>query len=176
MDMEWMATDDKTRDVIKNRINAANELANEYQSGGQGLLKPFEPTKIDLGEQAMSAAIKGRANQRYQDEIDRIRTLQQYKQPLEAMRGLKQAQGLAAKEYQLDRARQMALQKRVQDEDTQRAQVLSSLLGLGAVAGGAALGGPMGAAAGGAVAGAGQQAMQPRPAAGQSYKNYSNMA
>jgi hypothetical protein len=130
----------------------------------KGQLKIVEPPKYNYGS-ALNEAVMKKAMDKFYDP-----TLAEGSQKLRHVtnqaKNLQNAAGNVMQIYQLDKQAQQIARQRKAAEDAQRAQVLSSVLGLGGAIAGAAIAGPSGAAVGSQIGNS----------AGQSYNGSSNIA
>jgi hypothetical protein len=151
---DFVSIDDKTRQIIKNRIAAANELSGNFdEDAAKGKIKSFEATPVNYGNEGVSQAIANKFGKISQDKIREIQELQKLNHPRDVMKEIMGAGDLASKQYRLDKEREIAIRNRIQAEESQRAQVLGSILGVGGAFAGAYLGGLPGAAAGSKIGG-----------------------
>lgn len=169
---DFVNLDEQTRQMINDRTNAAAQLTGDFQKDkAAGLVKAFEPTKINYGKGGLNQAIQNKYQKNADTEINQIKKLQELNYPKSAMKDLMRASQTQTKQYQFDKQREMAIRQRIMAEESQRAQILGSMLGIAGTIGGAALGGGFGGMAGGQI---GQTAGG--MAAGGSYNNRMNEA
>lgn len=178
---DYQPLDDQTKKDINNRVAGALSLTGDYQTDVQnGLLPKFEPEQVNYGNEGVSGAIAKKYGKISEDHINQIKKLNEMNAPKESFNKIRGAADLASKQYRIDYQQQMAIRQRVMAEESQRAQLLGSLLGVAGVVGGAMIGGPAGAMVGGA---AGQAAARSTAGGGQANtmgndngSSYSNMA
>lgn len=171
--MEYQSVDQTTQDAIKNRVSAASQLANGYIQGApaQGFIEAPQNVMPNYEQYGIDSAIKGRAERGYRDTVDKINAQKEYEAPIKAFDSLQKSKQLQLGQSKQQLAKLNAIRQRIAQEESQRAMVVGSLLGLAGTIGGAAIAGPGGAAVGGAVGGGAGRA-----SAGQSYNNPSNVA
>lgn len=177
--MEYQSIDQTTQDAIKNRVGAATQLAQGYVQGApsQGFIPIAENVMPNYEQYGIDNAIKGRADRTYRDTIDKINAQKQYEAPIKAFDSLQRSKQLQLGESKQHLAKLNAIRQRIAQEESQRAMVLGSLLGLAGTIGGAAIAGPPGAAVGAGVgnaAGTLESRQRVDDSAGQSYRNYDN--
>ena len=129
-------------------------MSGDYQTDkSKGLVKDFEPTPVNYGNEGVSGAISNKFNQRYKEDIVNIKQLNELDYPRVAMKKNMGAADLANKQYRFDYKQQMAIRQRIMAEESQRAQLMGSLLGLGGAIVGGIVAGPPESAVGGQAGG-----------------------
>lgn len=144
--------DEQTRQIVKDRINSALSLSGDYEDNiASGKIKEFKPTEVNYGNEGVQGAISNKFNKITSDEVNRIKQLNKLNAPQESFKQLSSAATLGGKQYQIDQQRELAIRQRRMAEESQRAQLLGTMLGVAGTVAGGIYGGPMGAAAGGAA-------------------------
>lgn len=159
---DFYGIDDKTKQVIADRVDAANNLSGDFdQDAAKGLIQSYEPSEaVKFAPPGIDQAIANKYGKLVTDQVKQIKDLQRLNYPQEISRRIGQAGDLANKAYRINFSNEMALRQRQQAEEGQRAAILGSLLGLGGAIAGGALGGAGGAAIGGQAGQAGGQMMK----------------
>jgi len=157
--------DPSLRTAVGNIANSALSVESDPDLAmNKGQLKIVEPPKYNYGS-ALNEAVMKKAMDKFYDP-----TLAEGNQKLRHItnqaKNLQNAAGNVMQIYQLDKQAEQIARQRKAAEDSQRAQVLSSVLGLGGAVAGAMIAGPAGAAVG----------SQAGNSAGSSYNGSSNIA
>jgi len=150
---DYATLDESTRQIINDRADSALNLSGNYdediaQGKLPGLTKPAETNYNRLG---LDSAIANKYSKIASDEVGRIQKLNRLNAPAAGMRKILSAADLADKQYRFDLQQEMAAKQRRMAEESQRAQLVGSLLGVGGMIAGYGLAGPAGGMVGGAV-------------------------
>lgn len=152
--MDVTDLDYTTEKAIDDRLRSSMEMANtKPEDYGQEVIdrnksNPFAQQNL------MNAAISKKAMKSYQTDLHRMKEMRELNLTRDIFKDLENSASLQQKRHQFARVREMAVKQRIMDARAQRAQTLSSILGIGFALGGAALGaagGPAGAVAGAAI-------------------------
>ncbi len=150
-DMELTDIDQPTNDVIDSRVKSAMNLSSTTpEQEGQAFLKREENSPFSQN-QMMGNAIKNRAQRRYDSDLSRLREMREINLNHNNFDKIMDVSALENQRYEFKKQREMAIKKRIMDQRSQRAQILSSILQVGGTIVGGAFGGPVGAVAGGAA-------------------------
>lgn len=155
--------DQSGRDALKSH----EELAQESLAGTEDA-RNMMPQDAS-GQVAMSGALSNKYRKMMQDDLDRIGVQQRYLARSRQANRLKQSAQMAQARQSIQVDNYKRLVDAYNAKRQARAQVLSSVLGLAGMVGGAAIGGPAGAMVGASMAGTLAPAPQAQPRQSRSY-------
>lgn len=139
-----------TRQAIDDRIKSETQLQGTPDEVLGGFTaesaKPFL-TENDIAK----SAIQSKANKLFQNDLASLQARKRMDNFEERAKNLNRTKRFGIGQLRADQTYAAAMEQRRMNEEAQRAQILTTILGIGGAAAGAVLGGMPGAAAGGAA-------------------------